>query len=87
MREYVSPAGKVFAVKWRGPILPNLTQTLGTYAADLQAAASTPHAGHRHLSVERPDIVIHSNGHMRAFSGFAYVPSLLPPNLSIADIQ
>src|SRR5450755_5113228 len=31
VREYVSPAGKVFAVAWRGPKMPDLQQTLGVY--------------------------------------------------------
>ncbi len=87
VREYVSPSGKVFAVSWRGPVLPDLQQTLGSYYQSYQAAAQAPHAGHRHLSVERADIVIHSNGHMRAFSGFAYIPALLPTNLNPSDIQ
>jgi len=87
VREYVSPAGKVFAVSWNGPLLPDLQQTLGSYFAQYQAAAQAAHAGHRHLAVERSEVVIHSNGHMRAFHGYAYVPALLPTNLSIADIK
>jgi Protein of unknown function (DUF2844) len=43
--------------------------------------------GHRHLSIDRSDLVVHSGGHMRAFYGNAYVPALLPPNFTIADIQ
>src|ERR1700758_611729 len=30
IREYVSTAGKVFAVSWRGPGLPDLSQLLGS---------------------------------------------------------
>jgi hypothetical protein len=87
VKEYVSPDGKVFAVTWRGPVLPDLHQTLGTYFNQYQAAAKSPHPDHRHLSVEQPDLVIHSNGHMRAFVGQAYVPSLFPQNFSIEDIK
>jgi len=87
VREYVSAVGKVFAVSWRGPTLPDLQQTLGTYYNDYQTAATTPHVGHRHLSIDRADLVVHSNGRMRAFYGHAYVPALLPPNFTIADIQ
>ncbi|MGH8137744.1 MAG: DUF2844 domain-containing protein [Steroidobacteraceae bacterium] len=87
VREYVSPAGRVFAVSWRGPLLPDLRQTLGAYFAQYQAAAGAPHAGHRHLSIRQPDLIVHSNGHMRAFSGYAYVPALLPPSFSLADVK
>jgi Protein of unknown function (DUF2844) len=87
VHEYVSPAGKVFAVTWKGPLMPDLGQTLGAYAAQYQAAASAPHIGHRHLSVDTSDVVIRSDGHMRLFTGYAYVPSLLPTNLSISDIK
>jgi hypothetical protein len=87
VREYVTPGGKVFAVSWRGPFLPDLRQTLGSYFAKYQEAASAPHGGHRHLSIEQPDLIVHSDGHMRAFYGLAYVPMLLPLNLSIDDIK
>jgi hypothetical protein len=87
IREYVSQAGKVFAVTWKGPTLPDLQQTLGAYYDDYQTAANTPHIGHRHLSIDRSDLVIHSNGRMRAFYGSAYVPALFPPSFTIADIQ
>jgi hypothetical protein len=29
IKEYVSPAGKVFAVTWHGPFIPNMQQLLG----------------------------------------------------------
>src|SRR5215471_20618049 len=31
VREYVSPAGKVFGVAWQGPFLPDFRQLLGDY--------------------------------------------------------
>lgn len=87
VREYVSASGRVFAVAWRGPMLPDLKQMLGTYYEQYRTAGTAPHAGHRHLSVDQPDLVIRSNGRMRAFHGYAYVPSLLPTNFSADDIQ
>jgi Protein of unknown function (DUF2844) len=87
VREYVSAAGQVFAVSWRGPLLPDLQQILGKYYTDYEATASAPHVGHRHLTIDRTDLVVHSNGRMRAFYGHAYVPALLPPNFTIADIK
>ena len=87
VREYVSADGKVFAVTWKGPVLPDLQQTLGTYFQEFKAAAATPHSGHHHLNVDHPEFVMRSGGHMRAWSGKAYVPALLPPNFSLSEIQ
>ena len=87
VREYVSPSGRVFAVAWSGPVLPDLQQTLGSYYEQYRTAGTTPHEARRHLRVDQPDLVIRSNGHMRAFHGYAYVPSLLPTNFSADDIK
>lgn len=88
LREYVSPGGKVFAVTWRGTTPPDLQQTLGTYFEQFKAAATSPHpGGHHHLIVHQPDFVLNIGGHMRAWTGKAYVPDLLPPNFSTDDIK
>jgi hypothetical protein len=87
VREFVNDSGKVFAVAWTGPLLPDFEQTLGKYFPEYIANASSPRVGRRHLEIQGTDFVVHSNGHMRAFYGSAYVPSLLPPNFSVEDIQ
>jgi hypothetical protein len=88
MNEYVSAEGKVFAVTWKGAVVPNLTQALGSYFEEYKAAiAVTPHEGHNHLTVRQPDLVVMTGGHMRYWNGKAYVPSLLPPNFSLDDIK
>jgi hypothetical protein len=88
VNEYVSAEGKVFAVTWKGPFTPNLQQTLGTYFTTFTAAAAVPHgANHHGLSIQQSDFVMQTSGHMRAWRGKAYVPSLLPPNFSLDDIQ
>lgn len=93
VREYVSPAGVVFAVSWSGRAMPNLAQTLGTYFSDYQAAVKSQRAGHahrgghNHLEVRTPKLIVRAGGHMRQYFGTAYVPSLLPPNLSISDLH
>jgi Protein of unknown function (DUF2844) len=87
IREYVAPSGKVFAVSWNGPLLPDFKQTLGKYFPEYANAASSPRVGRRHFSVQGTDLVVQSHGRMRAFYGYAYVPSLLPPNFSVDDIQ
>ena len=79
VREYLTPVGKVFAVSWRGPVIPDLRQMLGDYYGQFAQAASAPHfGGHSHLAVERPGLVVHSSGRMRAFFGRAWAPDLVP---------
>jgi Protein of unknown function (DUF2844) len=87
VREYVSSEGKVFAVTWSGMAVPDLRQTLGTYFEEYKAAAAAPHSGHNHLTIRQSDLVVTTGGHMRAWRGQAYVPSLLPPNFSLDEIK
>lgn len=92
VREYVSPSGVIFAVSWSGPAMPNLQQSLGSYFTQYQAAVAAQRttggrAGHHHLEVRTPSLVMHVGGHMRQHFGLAYVPSLLPPNLSVSDLH
>lgn len=85
--EYLA-GGKVFAVSWRGPFIPDLRQMLGAYYASYAQAVRAPHpGGHRHLSIEQPGLVVESGGRMRAFYGRAWDPALLPQNFSVADIR
>ena len=87
VREFVSPAGKVFAVAWRGPMMPNLRQTLGAYFDNYVAAAKLKEAHHRRVQVHQDDLVIESAGHMRAFSGRAYLPNAIPSGVNPGDLQ
>ena len=88
LREFVSPAGTVFAVTWQGPLMPDLRQTLGRYFDRyVEAAANGKHAGQRHLAISEPDLVVESNGRMRSFSGRAYVPQLLPQDVTVEEIR
>lgn len=86
VREFANSAGIVFAVTWRGPLPPNLRQTLGTYFQKYQSAPRVGPHGHTHDVVEQPDLVVHSGGHLRAFLGSAYVPQLMPQGLSIDQL-
>ncbi len=87
LTEYLNAAGKVYAVTWHGPALPNLRQVLGNYFVNYQAAARQPVVRHRLVRLNSPDIVIESSGKMRAFVGRAWVPGLLPSGVTAADIQ
>jgi len=87
IQEYVGANGKVFAVSWRGPGVPDLSQMLGTYYATARTAAAGPHYDHHHLTVATRDVVVQSSGHARSFFGRAWAPALLPQNFSVQDIR
>ena len=87
VNEYLSPNGTVFAVSWRGPRPPDLSQLLGPYFAEYQTAAASPHAQRGHLFIQTQTLVAESGGHMRDLRGRAYVPALLPPGVSADEIQ
>jgi hypothetical protein len=87
VHEYLSAAGKVFAVTWQGPSVPDLRTLLGDYFQPFVAGAAAGHHDHHHVAVTQPDLVVRSGGHMRDFAGRAYVPSLLPPGFSPHDLN
>ncbi len=89
VREYVGADQRVFAVSWRGPQMPDVRQLLGTYYATLQSAqrAGGPRATHRHLDVRSGDLVVQSSGHMRAWSGRAWVASMVPQGVQLDQIR
>jgi hypothetical protein len=86
VKEYVTPTGTVFAVSWRGPRPPDLSQLLGAYFTEYQTAAAAPHRQQRHLVLRTPGLVVETGGHMRDLRGRAYIPSLIPVNVSTEDI-
>jgi len=87
VREYVSPAGMVFGVAWQGAKVPDLTRLLGAYFTIYQEALQTPVRRRGPVVVHTESLVVEMQGHMRAFSGRAYVPSLVPNDLSQKVIQ
>jgi hypothetical protein len=87
IREYAGLDGKVFAVTWTGPFIPNLRQTLGSYFAEFSGQAAAANGTRKHLEVRAPDLVVESAGHMRAHHGIAYLPQALPSGVSAGDLQ
>ena len=87
VREYLSASGRVFAVGWNGPRIPNLQQLLGSYFTTFQSAARLRQGRRGPLHVERPDLVVTSSGHQRAFAGLAYVPALVPAGVSPQSLR
>jgi hypothetical protein len=86
LREYVGLDGLVFAVGWTGPALPDLRQALGRYF-DVYVGAQKSKRGRGHFEVRQDDLVVQSRGHMRAFSGRAYLPQSLPSGISLDELR
>jgi hypothetical protein len=84
VRQYLDPAGSVFAVAWDGPVLPDFERLLGGYYPAYDAALRKQHRG---VTLQSAEIILESGGMMRAFSGRAYLPAKLPPALTAQDIR
>ena len=87
VREYVSPQGLVFGVAWQGHSIPSLQQLLGTYMTNLQQGQRTRVIPRRGVTIQGNDFVFTSFGRMLSFRGRAYVPSLVPPNLTMEVVR
>jgi hypothetical protein len=87
LREFATIGGNVFAVAWSGPAIPDLRQALGRYFDVYVTAVHAKQGTRRHLQIEQSEFVMQSSGHMRAFSGRAYLPRALPPGTSADEIR
>ena len=87
VNEFVSPAGIVFGVSWQAHFLPNLPQLLGTYLTNLQQGQVTQRVPRRAITIQGDNFVFSSVGHLRSFHGRAYVPGLIPANLTPKVVQ
>lgn len=87
IKEYVSPAGMVFAVSWEGPSLPDLRQLLGRYFDEYIGTLRSRDVGRGSRRTQGPGLVVQSGGHMRAFFGRAYVPQMLPRGVLAEEIK
>jgi len=87
VREYVSPAGEVFGVSWRGPAVPDLAELLGDHFALFQQASRSDVRRHRPLVVRTERLVVEMGGHVRSFRGRAYLPERLPVGVSASAVR
>jgi hypothetical protein len=86
VREFVSPDGKVFGVAWRGQSLPNFQQVLGSYYDQFINNAPRQRK-HGPVTIQTPGLVMQSGGHMRALTGRAYVPEMVPTSVKVDEIK
>jgi hypothetical protein len=87
VRQYVSPSGRVFAVTWSGPQMPDLKQLLGSYFETFRKAPAVKSGERGPLRVEDPALVVYSGGHMRAYQGRAYDPRLVPVDVPADELK
>lgn len=91
VKEYVSPAGKIFAVVWQGPFPPDLRQLLGSYFEQFSQSAQKLKSKRPRvrgpLMIQEPGLVVQTGGHMRAYFGRAYVPEMVPQGVTIEEIR
>ncbi len=89
VQEFTNAAGVVFAVVWRGPVLPDLSVLLGdyftTFKIEMEQARAQGKRGSP-ASVAHDKLVVRSAGRMRNFSGYAYAPELIPVGVNISDV-
>jgi hypothetical protein len=87
VREYTLPDNIVFAVTWQGPVRPDMGALLGSYFQRFVSAGEGRAHGTGPMIERSGDLVIQSAGRPGYFSGKAYVPRLVPANVSADDLQ
>jgi hypothetical protein len=90
VREYLASNGSVFALSWQGPVVPDLSDLLGAYFprfVDGARVTQLIHGVRAPVSVDTDNLVVHTGGHMGAFSGQAWLPQALPSGFTANDIQ
>ncbi len=89
VREYVSSAGTVFAVAWKGTYPPNLQELLGAQFEQYEQALKTrsARASHGPVTIRVSNLVVQLSGHMGDYSGRAYIPDKVPPSMDLESIR
>lgn len=89
IREYASSSGKIFAIAWHTPSFPDMRRLLGSHFEQFQEAAQRQNrrGGHGPLIIQLPGLVVELGGHMRAFSGRAYLPDQVPADVRDEEIR
>jgi hypothetical protein len=87
VRQYAA-RGKVFAVAWGGPVMPDLRRLLGAYFDAYVQSPEGRGTGHHHARVvETPDWVVQSAGHQNGFMGRAWLTHELPAGFDLATVR
>ncbi len=89
VHEFSTPTGKVFAVAWEGPVLPDLRQILGAHFDDFQRAAEMQnrHGVHGPLVIQQNGLTVELGGHMRSYRGKAYLSNEIPASVRAEELR
>lgn len=87
VREFVSPDGNVFGVAWTGHQMPEYSQLLGSYMDFINKAAQSRNNHRAPLVIQQPGFVFSAFGHMRFYSGHAYIPGMVPAGVTPEEIR
>jgi hypothetical protein len=86
VREYLQ-GGRVFALAWAGPVVPDLRRLLGPYFEPYVNSPRDPRSGHHRRFVATPDWAVQSAGHQGAFLGRAWLPAHLPTGFDLDRVR
>lgn len=87
IREYASGNGSIYAISWNGYRNPDLKVLLGShYAEYVQTRDKQVFRGHGPRLFKMEKMIVELSGHMRAFTGKAYLPAAVPRGLRPGDL-
>jgi hypothetical protein len=83
VREYASADGRVYAITWDGPFMPDLRQLLGEHWQTYLDGAATASRGLSSLDLSKGALRMKASGRLHAFRGRAWLPDLVPPGVNV----
>lgn len=87
--EFADANGRVFAVSWQAPTMPELATLLGGHRSSLEKAQlPVPGMGRApsQINARDGDCVLVSSGHLRAYHGYSYLQSQLPAGFDMKEL-
>jgi hypothetical protein len=90
VREYLSSAGVVFAVTWRGVGRPDLSALMGSYYTEYKDASDKQRRGagaRRMATIKSSGVIVSEGGHMRDNHGKAVAIALVPAGVKVETLQ
>lgn len=89
IREFVNADGLVFAIAWNGSVPPDFQELFGEHFSALKAEAERNRALRKRgapITLQSERLVVNSRGKLRQFSGYAYLPNLVPAGTDIHEV-
>lgn len=78
IREYVAPAGKIFAVSWSGGWRPDLREVMGSHYTQYLEARRGQRRARGPVRIELPGMVVVMGSYLRTFWGHVTLTELAP---------